>query len=93
MTAALSVSIKMAAQSWFEVPVDYQVIREARLRSPFRPFALRFRNGEEFFVDVPWHLAIADKVLGVVNQATGGTATRSPQDVIDLIYADEMVES
>ena len=33
--------------------MDYQIIREARLRVPFRPFTLTFNDGWIILVDEP----------------------------------------
>ena len=38
--------------------MDYEVIREARLRRPFRPFFLRTLDGQIFFIREDVHVAV-----------------------------------
>jgi hypothetical protein len=68
--------------------MEYQAIREARLRVPFRPFTLTFSNGWTVLVDEPTHLAIAPNVLLVADEKELPRHFH-PRDVTSLVYADE----
>jgi hypothetical protein len=71
--------------------MDYQVIREARLRVPFRPFTLTFHDGGSVRIDEPTHVAIASNVL-VVPDENGIGLLLHPRDFASLTYLDEIVE-
>jgi hypothetical protein len=69
--------------------MDYELIREARLRYPFRPFFLKTKRGRVFFVGVPEHLAVAPKVVIVHDHTKNIPVQFSPLEVEAIIYTDE----
>ena len=72
--------------------VDYQVIREARLREPFRPFVLTTTSGRRFHIGVPEHLAVAPWGLGVIDRDTEAGVLVLMKEVASLTYVDETSE-
>jgi hypothetical protein len=69
--------------------MDYRIIREARLRVPFRAFTLTFHDGGSVFITEPTLVAIASNALIVPNNRGVGEL-RHPRDVVSLTYADEI---
>jgi hypothetical protein len=72
--------------------MDYKIIREARLRVPFRPFTLTFNDGWKILVDEPTHLSIASNAL-VVADENEVPQLHHPRDVPSLDFVDERVPS
>ena len=69
--------------------MDYEAIREARLRYPFRPFFMKTKRGRVFFVDVPEHLAVAPKVVIVYDIEKEVPVTMSPAEVAGIVPVDD----
>lgn len=65
--------------------MEYQTIREARLRRPFRPFVLRATNNRSFIVREPTHLAVASFAVAVVDSDDIGVCL-APDEVESLIF-------
>jgi hypothetical protein len=70
--------------------MDYRIIREARLRVPFRPFTLTFHDGHSILIEEPTRVAIASNALIVPNEKGVGHLLH-PRDVASLTYADEAI--
>lgn len=67
--------------------MDYEVLRAARLRDPFRPFTLKLRDGRSFNVIEPTTMAITPDVLIVGEDLPH---LYRPSEVDDLVYIDEL---
>lgn len=50
--------------------MDAENIRAAVTRSPFQPFRLRMNDGREFFVPHPEYIAVARRIVVVIDPAT-----------------------
>lgn len=68
--------------------MNYEEIRQARLRKPFRPFILRMKNGDEHLIPDPVHLAISRRIMGFVNPKTGIIEQSSPEAVESLRFVE-----
>ena len=69
--------------------MDYEVIREARLRRPFRPFFLRTVDGQIFFIREDVHVAVSPTVVAVYDEAQNNRAILKPSDIDGIQYADQ----
>jgi len=69
--------------------MDYQVIREARLRRPFRPFFLRTLDGQIFFICEDVHVVVSPIVVAIYDQGQDKHAILKPADVDGILYADQ----
>ena len=69
--------------------MNYEEIRQARLRKPFLPFILRMKNGDEHLIPDPVNLAISKRVMGFVNPRTGIIEQSSPDAVDSLRFIEE----
>jgi hypothetical protein len=70
--------------------MDYQLIREARLWRPFRPFVLRALDGRAFFVREPTHIGVADFAVAVVDSDGIGVCL-TPREVESLTYIADAI--
>ena len=69
--------------------MDYEVIREARLRRPFRPFFLRTVKGEIFFIREDLHLVVSPVVVAIYDQGQDKRAILKPGDIEGILYTDQ----
>ena len=68
--------------------MDYRILREARLRNPFRPFHLKTVSGRVFFVDRATHMAVCDLIVAVVDEKELPVWFK-PEEVESISYYDE----
>lgn len=68
--------------------MTYEEIRAARLRTPFRPFKLRMKNGEEHLIQEPMALVISQRVLAYVNAKTGIIEETTPGAAESITFID-----
>jgi len=66
------------------------IIRDARLRRPFRPFFLKAKDGRRFPVLEPEHVLVTHWLLVVVNEADS-LSHMYPTEIESLEYADEPI--
>jgi hypothetical protein len=69
--------------------MDYEAIRAARLRLPFRPFLVRAKDGSVFFISEDVHVAVSPKVVALYDAKQDRRAILSPSDVDEITYADQ----
>ena len=69
--------------------MDYQTIREARLREPFRPFRLRTTAGQVFHITRPEYLAVSSRAVGILDGEDGGGYAFQPAEIEALEYEDQ----
>jgi hypothetical protein len=69
--------------------MNYEDIRKARLQTPFQPFILRMKNGEEHLIQDPTTLAISPRNLAFVNPKTGIIEATSPEAAEAITYVDQ----
>ena len=69
--------------------MTYEEIRAARLQSPFRPFILRMKNGEEHLIQDPTTLAISPRILAFMNPKTGIIEPTSPGAAESITFVDQ----
>ena len=70
--------------------MEYEDIRKARLQSPFQPFKLRMKNGEEHLIQDPTTLAISQRILAFVDPKTGLLEHTSPEAAESITYIDQI---
>jgi hypothetical protein len=69
--------------------MQYEAIREARLRHPFRPFILKTTAGKIFFVGEAEHLAVAPHVVIVLDHDTQVQVLLKPDEVASITYMEQ----
>jgi len=69
--------------------MEYEAIREARLRHPFRPFFIRTVDGRVFFIREDVHLAVAPGVVAFYDQLQDRREIMKPSDIDGILYADQ----
>jgi hypothetical protein len=69
--------------------MDYETIREARLRRPFRPFFLRTVAGEIFFIREDVHVVVSPVVVAIYDQGQDRHAILKPIDIDGILYPDQ----
>lgn len=65
--------------------MDYNVIREARLRWPFVPFRVRMVDGREFYITFPTHVAVTERIV-ILRDSKGVPVIVRPNEIESLQY-------
>jgi hypothetical protein len=73
--------------------MTYEEIRQARLQTPFRPFKLRLKNGEEHLIQEPTALVISQRILAFVSSRTGVVEETTPGAAESITFVDQIESS
>jgi hypothetical protein len=69
--------------------MDTNVIRDAVLRRPFRPFTLRMNDGREFHVPHPEYVAVSRRIVVVIDAKTESSLWLEPVLIASMQHDED----
>ncbi len=69
--------------------MNYELIREARLREPFRRIFVKTTDGRVYFVREPEHLAVAEHMVVLYDEAQDEHVMLNPEEIDSLVEGNQ----